>query len=67
MRWQQVLVEEFKLLWEIEWPHGWLRQAAGWFGFRHIDVLIAELPQAKLDTFEASAAWYRSFLARVGG
>jgi hypothetical protein len=40
---------------------------ADWFDFKYIDLLIAELPQAKLDTFEKDAVWYQAFLERVGG
>jgi hypothetical protein len=67
LNWQQVLVEEFQFLWELEWPDQQLREVAGWFGFDSMDLLIAELPHAKLDTAEKDAAWYRSFLKRVGG
>jgi hypothetical protein len=66
LSWQQVLVEEFKFLWEQEWTDERLREVAGWFGFKFIDLLIAELPQAKRDTFEKDAVWYKSFLERVG-
>ena len=67
LSWQQVLVKEFKFLWEQEWTDERLREVAGWFGFKYIDLLIAELPQATLDTFDNDAAWYKSFLERVGG
>lgn len=66
LNWQQLLVKEFKFLWEMEWMDDRLREVAGWFGFKYIDLLIAELPQAKLDTFEKDTAWYRSFLNRIG-
>ena len=66
LTWQQVLVKEFKFLWEQEWTDERLREAAGRFGFKYIDLLIAELPQAKLDTAEKDAVWYQSFLDRVG-
>jgi len=67
LSWQQILVKEFKFLWELEWTDERLREVAAWFGFKYIDLLVAELPQAKLDTFEKDAVWYQSFLGRVGG
>jgi hypothetical protein len=67
LTWQQLLVKEFKDLWELEWPNGRLKEVAGWFGFKHIDLLIAELSDAKLDTFEKEEVWYQSFLKRVIG
>jgi hypothetical protein len=67
MDWQQVLVQEFKVLWEHEWPDDRLKEVAAWFGFNHVDQLIAELPQANLDTFERNEVWYRSFREKVGG
>jgi hypothetical protein len=67
LTWQQILVKEFKFLWEQEWTDERLREVAGWFDFTHIDLLIAELLQANLDTFEKDAVWYQSFLERVGG
>jgi hypothetical protein len=67
LTWQQVLVKEFKSLWEQEWTDERLREVAGWFDFKHIDLLIAELPEAKLDTFEKDTVWYRSFLERAKG
>jgi hypothetical protein len=42
-----------------------IREVAGWFGFKYIDLLIAELPQAKLDTFEKDAVWYQSYRAAI--
>jgi hypothetical protein len=66
LNWQQVLVKEFKFLWELEWTDERLREVAGWFGFKYIDLLIAELPQAQLDTFEKDAVWYQSFLKMAG-
>jgi len=30
-------------------------------------LLIAELPDANLDSFENDAAWYLSFLRRIAG
>jgi hypothetical protein len=66
LTWQQVLVKEFKFHWEQEWTDERLREVAGWFDFKYIDLLIAELPEAKLDTFEKDAAWYHAFLKRVG-
>jgi hypothetical protein len=65
--WQQVLVKEFKYLWEAEMPDERLREVAVWFGFEHIDLLITELPVAKLDTFEKDVAWYQSFQKRIVG
>jgi hypothetical protein len=67
MDWQQVLVKEFKVLWEQEWPDDRLKEVAGWFGFKYVEQLIAELPQANLDTLEKNEVWYRSFLEKVGG
>jgi hypothetical protein len=67
LTWQQVLIKEFKFLWEQKWSDERLREVAGWFGFKHIDSLITELAHAKLDTFEKDVAWYQSFLVRVGG
>ena len=67
LTWQQVLVNEFKFLWELdyEWTDDRLREVAGWFHFKHIDLLIFELSQAKRDTFEQDEVWYRSFLEKV--
>jgi hypothetical protein len=65
LSWQQILVEEFKFLWESEETDERLREVALWFEFKYIDLLIAELPQAKLDTCEKDALWYQSFLERV--
>jgi hypothetical protein len=67
LSWQQVLVKEFKFLWELEWTDERLREVADLFGFKYIDLLIAGLSQAKLDTFEKDAAWYCSFLKNVSG
>jgi hypothetical protein len=67
MNWQQVLVKEFKFLWETEMSDERLREVADWFEFKYIELLIAELPEANLDTFEKEAAWYQSFLKRVEG
>jgi hypothetical protein len=67
LTWQQVLVKEFKFLWEQEWTDERLREVASWFGFKYIDLLNAELPEAKLDTFEKDATWYHAFLIRVEG
>jgi hypothetical protein len=67
MKWQQVLVKEFKFLWQTDMPNDRLREIAGWFGFKYIDLLISELSKAKLDSFEKGAVWYRSFLERVVG
>ncbi len=67
LTWQQVLVKEFRFLWEQDWTQVRLREVAGWFSFKYIDLLIAELAQARLDTFEKDTLWYRSFLERVGG
>jgi hypothetical protein len=67
MNWQQVLVREFKNLWELETPAETLRQLAGLFEFRYVEELIDELPQAKLDTTEKDIAWYHAFLMRMGG
>jgi hypothetical protein len=66
LSWQQILVKEFKDLWESELPDERLREVALWFDFKHIESLIAELAQAKLDTSEKDAVWYQSFLKRVG-
>jgi len=67
LSWQQILVKEFKFFWEQEWTDERLKEVADWFDFKHIHLLIAELPQAKLDTTEKDTLWYRSFLERVGG
>jgi hypothetical protein len=67
LSWQQVLVKEFKFLWEQQWPDQRLREVAAWFRFNHIDLLIAELNQVKLDTFEKDTIWYQSFLKRLAG
>jgi hypothetical protein len=66
MSWQQILVKEFKFLWESEVPDPRLRETAILFGFNHIHELIAELAQANLDSLEKDAAWYQSFVKRVG-
>ncbi|HZZ81448.1 MAG TPA: hypothetical protein VFE62_23300, partial [Gemmataceae bacterium] len=39
MNWQQVLVHEFKILWEAEMPDDRLREVAGWFCFKHIEEI----------------------------
>jgi hypothetical protein len=65
LSWQQVLVKEFKDLWEQEWTDERLREVAGWFGFKYIDLLLGELPQAKLDAFEKDAVWNQSFLLKI--
>jgi hypothetical protein len=62
LSWQQVLVKEFKFLWEQEWSDERLKEVADWFGFKYIDLLIAELSQANLN----DTVWYHSFLERVG-
>jgi hypothetical protein len=67
MNWQQVLIKEFKLLWESEVPDGELREVADLFGFKHIEEIIAELAGAKLDSVEKNSEWYQSFLQRLGG
>lgn len=67
LNWQQILVKEFKLLWELETPDDRLREVAKWFDFKHVEELIRELPRAKLDSFEKDTVWYQSFLKRVGG
>jgi len=67
LSWQQILIKEFKSLWEQVWTDERLIEVAGWFDFKYIDLLIAELPQAKLDTFKKDAVWYQSYLHRVGG
>lgn len=67
LTWQQVLVKEFKFLWEFEWAEERLREVASWFDFKHIDLLITELSQVKLDSFERDRDWYRSFLEKVRG
>ena len=66
LNWQQVLVREFKFFWEQEWTDERLREVAGWFEFKCVDLLIAELSHAKLDTFEKDTAWYESFLQKIG-
>ena len=63
--WQQILVHEFKCLWEQEWPDERLREVAGWFNFKHIDLLITELGHTRLDTFEKDSFWYQAFLDRI--
>jgi hypothetical protein len=65
LTWQQILVKEFKFLWEQEWTDERLAEVAERFAFKYIDLLIAELSHAKLDTFEKNSVWYHSFLARV--
>ena len=67
LSWQQLLVKEFKFFWEQEWPDERLREVARWFDFKFIELLIVELPEAKLDTAEKDAVWYESFLKKVGG
>jgi hypothetical protein len=67
LSWQQLLVKEFKFFWEQEWPDERLREVARWFDFKFIELLIAELPEAKLNTVEKDAVWYESFLKKVGG
>ena len=66
MNWQQILVKEFKDLWEAEWQDDRLIEVAGWFGFEHIELLISELTHANLVSVERDEDWYRSFLARLG-
>lgn len=65
LSWQQILVKEFKFLWELEWPDERLREVAGWFSFNHIDLLIDELSHAELDTFAKDDSWYNAFLKRI--
>jgi len=48
-------------------PDERLREVSGWFGFKYVELLIAELPDANLDSFENDAAWYLSFLRRIAG
>jgi len=67
MNWQQGLVEPFKILWESDFPEEALRQIAGMFDFRHIDRLLYELPNAKLDTHQKSEAWYQGFVYELKG
>lgn len=62
LSWQQVLVAEFKFLWESEWPDERLADVASWFDFKHIEPLIKDLRSSNLDTFEKDAAWYAAFL-----
>jgi hypothetical protein len=66
MNWQQLLVKEFKYLWEAEIPDDELREVADWFHFKYIELLVNELPKANLDSFEKDTAWYQSFLIKVG-
>ena len=67
MTWQQVLVREFKELWESERPEKQLREISGLFEFRHTDAILAELSSdgEKLDTFEKSERWHRDFLEKI--
>jgi hypothetical protein len=48
MKWQQVLVKEFKFLSETDMPNDRLREIADWFGFKYIELLIQR-------TFEGEA------------
>jgi len=41
LTWQQVLVKEFKFLWEQEWTDERLREVAGWFGFKYINFTVS--------------------------
>jgi len=66
MNWQQILVEEFKTLWETDLlSSARLIEISGWFDFKYIESLIDELSHSKLDTFEKSEAWYQSFLQKL--
>lgn len=65
LSWQQILVKEFKFLWEDGWTTEQLREVAGWFEFKIADLLIGEL-EKKEGTFEDDEAWYRAFLEKVG-
>ena len=68
LNWQQILVEEFKTLWESDLLSSErLMEIAGWFDFRSIELLMDELTRSKLDTVEKSAAWYQSFLNKLSG
>lgn len=67
MNWQQLLVKEFKFLWEAVTPDDRLRELANLFGFKYVELLISELSEAKLDTSERDTVWYESFLKRVEG
>lgn len=67
MTWQQILIQEFKFLWETEMPDDRLREVAAWFGFQYVESLISELTEAKLDTHENDGSWYQSFLKKLGG
>ena len=66
LSWQQVLVSEFKFLWESEWSNEQLREVAGWFEFDCIDLLIDELESVRRETFEKDRAWYQAFLPKIG-
>jgi hypothetical protein len=65
LSWQQVLVKEFKALWETEMPEDQIREVAGWFGFKYLDLLIAQLSDVENDSIEEDDAWYEAFLKRV--
>jgi len=65
LTWQQTLIREFQFLWECDEPEGRLREVAGWFDFKYIESMIAELSQVRLDTCEKESAWYQSFLEQV--
>jgi hypothetical protein len=66
LNWQQALVRPLQSLWEDEMPDDRLREVADWFGFRHAETFLHELAQTKLDTAAKDAAWYESFIARLG-
>jgi hypothetical protein len=66
LTWQGILVHEFNFLWEDEWPDERLKEVAGWFEFKHIDLLISERQQGTGD-FEKHGDWERAFLKKIGG
>lgn len=66
LSWRQILVKDFKFLWELEWTDERLKEVAALFNFDCIDLLTAELSKADLSTFEKDQIWYHSFLMRIG-
>jgi hypothetical protein len=63
LNWQQILVEEFRFLWQFERTYERLSEIANCLDFKHIDLFIDELSSSGRDPFEE--AWYRSFLERI--
>ena len=65
LSWQQILVAEFKFMWECELDAEEMRRAAELFDFRYVEELIRELSDTPSPTFEADNRWYLAFLDKI--